>query len=91
MTNPILDLSNSSNWQKVYEGNFAAVPIQGVRNQFIPIPKVVIPNNFDNHTLAVGAVSFQTKPTWRLGFWLSIDLLRESGWESKFKVNNCSN
>ena len=72
MTNPILDLSDSSNWQKVYEGNFAAVPVQGVRNKFIPIPKVVIPNNFDNHTLAIGATSFQTKPTWRLGFWLSM-------------------
>lgn len=72
MADPILDLSNSSNWQKVYEGSFVAVPIQGVRNQFIPIPTVLIPNSFSNHTLAVGASSFQTKPTWRLGFWLSM-------------------
>lgn len=71
---PILDLSNSSNWEKVYQGNFVAVVIQGVRNQTLPIPSVVIPNSFNSHTLAVGASSFQTKPTWHLGFWLSMNV-----------------
>lgn len=74
MAEPILDLSNSSNWEKVYQASFTAVAIQGVQNQFIPIPLAVIPNSFDSHTLAVGAFSFQTKPTWRLGFWLSMNV-----------------
>lgn len=71
---PILDLSNSSNWEKVYQGSFVAVVIQGVRNQTLPIPAVVIPNSFERHTLAVGASSFQTKPTWHTGFWLSMNV-----------------
>lgn len=70
--NPILDLSNSSNWEKVYESSFQAVAMQGVNNQFIPIPTVIIPNSFNRYTLAVGAVSFQTKPTWRTALWLSM-------------------
>lgn len=74
MTEPILYLSDSSDWEKVYQGSFAAIPIQGVRNQFIPIPTVNIPNTFDSYTLAVGASSFQTKPTWHLGFWLSMNV-----------------
>lgn len=74
MSEPILDLSNSSNWEKVYQNSFTAVPIQGVRNQFLPIPAVVISNSFDSHTLAVGASSFQIKPTWHLGFWLSMNV-----------------
>lgn len=74
MAESILDLSNSNNWVSVYQANFAAVPIQGVRNQFTPIPVIVIPNSFDSHTLAVGASSFQTKPTWHLGFWLSMNV-----------------
>lgn len=74
MPEPILDVSNSSNWEKVYQASFTAVAIQGVRNQFLPIPSVVIPNSFNRHTLAVGASSFQAKPTWHLGFWLSMNV-----------------
>ena len=34
----------------------------------------MIPNNFDSHTLAVGASSFKTKPTWKLGFWVCMNV-----------------
>lgn len=71
MENPLLDLSSSSNWSQVYSDSFTANTIAGT-NKFSPIPAIRIPSTFDKHIIAVGASSFQTKPTWRLGFWLSM-------------------
>lgn len=71
MSSPLLNLDNRDNWTKVYSASFAANPIAGT-NKFTPIPSVRIPGTFDKHILAVGGSSFQTKPTWHLGFWLSM-------------------
>lgn len=70
MTQPILDCSNPNYWLEVYETTLMAQSI--VPGYHSPIPQHQIPVSFDRHTLAVGASSSKTKPTWNLGFWLSM-------------------
>ena len=70
MSQAILDCSDSSYWQTVYETTLIAESI--TTGYHSPIPQHQIPIVFDNHTLAVGASSSKTKPTWNLGFWLSM-------------------
>lgn len=74
----MLDL-NSSAWSKVYTVNLNAKPILGKQGQFQPIPNVRMPVSLEKHTLLVGASSIRTKPRWKLGFWLSMELGKISG------------
>lgn len=69
MSQPILDLSNSSNFVEVYETILTAGS-SPVPNYHAPIPLHQIPVVFDCHTILVGASSSTAKPNWRLGFYL---------------------
>ena len=67
----ILNFNNSDYWQKVYETTLVAQA--GSRSSFYyPIGDHNLPGTFSSHTLLVGASSFKAKPTWRLGFYLSM-------------------
>ena len=66
---PILDLSSSDNWSKIYEIDIVAAP-GVIPGSYYPIGNHQIPGSFDSHTLLIGASSFKAKATWRLGFYL---------------------
>ncbi len=70
MAPPILDLSSADNWVKVHEVLLTAQD-SPIPNFHSPIPTYTIPTPFDRRILAVGASSSQTKPSWRLAFFLS--------------------
>lgn len=69
MSQPILDLSNSSNFEVCYETILTAAS-SPVPNYHTAIPLHQIPTIFDRHTILVGASSSTAKPNWRLGFYL---------------------
>lgn len=71
MSQPILDVSNPNYWEAAYEVTLTAAA-SSVPTHHTPIPQHQIPITFDRHTLLVGASSFRVRPTWRLGFWLSM-------------------
>lgn len=71
VANILLDLNNRDSWSKVYSKSFTASAIPGT-NKFTPISPLRLTHTFDKHILAIGASSFQTRPTWRTGFWLSM-------------------
>lgn len=67
----ILDFSSSDLWERVHE--ITLVAEVGSRPSFyVPIPSHQLPGTYTSHTLLVGASSFKAKPTWNLGFWLSM-------------------
>lgn len=70
LSQPILDLSNSASWTVVHETTLTTSSPAGL-GYHSPIPSYTIPVTVDRHILAVGASSSQTKPTWRLAFWLN--------------------
>ena len=61
---------DSSYWTKIYTVNLEAKT--ALKGKHDPIPDLRVPVPLDSHTLLVGASSFKTKPTWKLGFWLSM-------------------
>lgn len=73
MAPPILNLADSSLWIKAYDTTLTAQSTF-VGNSFYPIPIHKIPVIFNSHTLAIGSSSSQTKPTWRLGFYLTSEI-----------------
>ena len=70
MNHPVLKLSNSSNWESVWQGTFSAQRSSG--NTIInPIPEIVVPILLDKHILAVSITSSTAKPTWYFGGFLN--------------------
>lgn len=85
MAQPILDLSNSSNFQEVYETILSGELV--IEGRYKPIPQHQIPITFDRHTLLVGASSSTAKPNWRLGFYLRMLITSSVG---TAEASNCS-
>lgn len=71
MTRPILDTSNPDYWVQVYDTTLVA-EAGVVPNTYYPISAHSIPVSFNRHTLAIGASSTKTKPTWNLAFWAAM-------------------
>lgn len=67
---PILDVDNSANWVHIYGTTLYAAASSTIPPVYAPIPIHSIPGIFYERTLAVGSSSTQTKPNWKLGFWL---------------------
>lgn len=67
---PILDVNNSSNWVHAYNATLYGSTVPTVPPTYLPIPMHSIATPFYKRTLAIGASSTQTKPTWRFAFWL---------------------
>ncbi len=57
MSNLLVDLQDSTNWDLLYYGQFAATPIPGLGQKFYPIPDFDIPIQIGERLLAASAVS----------------------------------
>lgn len=54
----IYDADNSSNWEQIYSGSFAATYPQGQQiSVYTPIPRTLLPVNIDSSLLAIYAQS----------------------------------
>ena len=70
MNHPVLQLSNSNNWESVWQGTFSAQRSPG-NTTMLPIPEIVVPILLDKHILAVSITSNTAKPTWYFGGFLN--------------------
>lgn len=68
---PILNV-DANNWEQIYDVILSAEVLAGMPNYHHPIPAHSIPVVIDRHTLIVGALSGSAKPTWNLGYYLSM-------------------
>jgi hypothetical protein len=68
MAQPILDLSNSANWESIYSHTVNAQVL--TERDHIPIPEITIPVLLDQHILAVYTNSNTAKNTWNTAGYL---------------------
>lgn len=69
MGNPVLQLSNSANWEDVYNESTTALSITSTRHA--PISEITVPVLFERHIIAVYATSSTAKPTWHFAGFLN--------------------
>lgn len=62
-----MDLSDGTLWLKVFEQQYTAQPILEEPEKFKPLPLILVPNTFDVHTVAIGCLVSNAKPTWKYG------------------------
>lgn len=62
-----MDLSNGSEWQKIYDQFHVAQPNPNKPEKYYPIFPIVIPTVLDNYTVAVNSSTTKFEPTWRYG------------------------
>lgn len=72
MPTEALDLTNPADWLRVYDVSLSAMPVGGMPGRYYRIPDHSIPTIFDRYTLAIGASSTQTRPTWNLAFYAAM-------------------
>ncbi|MDJ0553517.1 MAG: hypothetical protein QNJ68_03575 [Microcoleaceae cyanobacterium MO_207.B10] len=70
MGSPVVDFSNSSNWENVYTTSVAADPSPHPANSHYAIPRIEVPVIFDKHILAVLPSSSTAKDWWISGGWI---------------------
>lgn len=63
----MIDLSNGSEWLKVYEQQKFAQPIAGKPNKFKPIPLTIIPDFIESSFVAISVLVNNSKPNWTYG------------------------
>lgn len=71
MATQLLELSNSANWELLYDYSASAGYLPGSTSNHLPIPSVTIPYLFDSHVLAVYADSSTAKDWWITAGWAS--------------------
>ncbi len=67
MSNLLVDLQNSANWDELYSGQFTAVPIPGLGQKYYPIPDYDIGLQVGERLLAVYASSQSADSRYWLG------------------------
>ncbi|MDF5706550.1 MAG: hypothetical protein PUP90_02420 [Nostoc sp. S4] len=70
MSNPVLQLGNSSNWESVYTSSVNAV-VSADGQSYRPIPTITIPILLDKHIIAVSVTCSTAKPTWYFGGFIN--------------------
>ncbi|MBH8578349.1 hypothetical protein I8752_36510 [Nostocaceae cyanobacterium CENA369] len=70
MSNPVLQLENSQNWESVYTTTVEAV-VSANGESYTPIPTITIPVLLDKHIIAVSVTCSTAKPTWYFGGFLN--------------------
>ncbi|OUL28275.1 hypothetical protein BV378_07585 [Nostoc sp. RF31YmG] len=69
MSNPVLDLGNSANWEQLY---FTSVDAVGANSAlFVPIPPITVPILIESHIIALSITSTNAKSSWNFGGLLS--------------------
>ena len=67
MSKPILELQNSSKWDRLWDYAAVAEPIPDRPGYTLEIPMIVLPFQLENHIIAISAKSSTAKPSWKLG------------------------
>lgn len=70
MSNPVLQLGNSANWQQLYSISNNAVTL-GAGSAFAPIPPITVPVLIESHIITVLVTCDSAKDTWNFGGLLS--------------------
>jgi len=60
----VLQLSNSENWESIYNESHVAQRVATAPERYYPIPEVVLPFLLERHILAVSVFSNNAKPYW---------------------------
>lgn len=63
----MIDLSNGTQWLKIYDQFHVAQLILDQPSKHYPILPIVVPATLDNYTVAVSSKPTQFKPSWQLG------------------------
>jgi hypothetical protein len=67
MSKPILELQNSSKWNRLWDYSAVAAPVPDRPGYTLEIPPIVLPFQLENHIIAISAKSSTAKPSWKLG------------------------
>lgn len=68
MGDPLIQLTDPSNWEQSYENTFYAEALPNGR--FYPINPLILPVLFTSPYLALGASSTDARSHWKLGYWI---------------------
>lgn len=63
----MVDLSNGSEWLKVFEQQKFAQAIPDKPGKFSPIPLTIIPDFIESRLVVVSVLALNSKPTWTYG------------------------
>lgn len=61
------DLSNSTDWLKIFDQSYVAQPNPKKVGKYLPIAPLLIPENINNTTIGVFCGCNHAKPNWRTG------------------------
>ncbi len=70
MGSPIIDFSNSNNWESVYNISVVADPSSHPSNSHYAIPTIEVPVTFERRIIAVLPTSTTAKDWWISGGWV---------------------
>jgi hypothetical protein len=66
MSKPILELQNSSKWNRLWDYSTTAAPVPDRPGYTLEIPTIVLPFQLEGNIIAISATSTTAKPSWRL-------------------------
>lgn len=66
MSKPILELQNSTNWDRLWDYSVAAAPVPDRPGYTLEIPTIVLPFQLEGNIIAISATSSTARPSWRL-------------------------
>jgi hypothetical protein len=66
MSKPILELQNSSNWNRLWDYSTTAAPVPNKPGYTLEIPPIVVPFQLEGNIIAISAKSTTARPSWRL-------------------------
>lgn len=66
MSRPILELQNSSKWDRLWDYSTTAAPVPDRPGYTLEIPTIVLPFQLEGNIIAISATSTTAKPSWRV-------------------------
>jgi hypothetical protein len=66
MSKPILELQNSSNWNRLWDYSTTAAPVPNQPGYTLEIPPILVPFQLEGNIIAISAKSTTARPSWRL-------------------------
>ena len=65
MSKPILELQNSSKWDRLWDYSVAAQPVPDRPGYTLEIPPIILPFQLENHIIAISARSATARASWK--------------------------